>query len=442
MQLTIHRGSHEIGGNCVELIAMGTRIVIDIGMPLFRADGGQFNIRDYDGRNGPELVEQGVLARVEGLYKWDTPSVDAVLLSHAHQDHHGFLKYVHPEVPVHMSEGTRKLIEISALFMHHQAGPPENTVIFDWPSRFAIGAFTVTPHLVDHSAASAFAFELEAEGKRVFYSGDFREHGHIGARAMGGLYRGVSPGVDALLMEGTTLGRDTEGIQTEAGISEKATALCRETKKAVFVFQSGQNVSRAVSFFKAAQGSHRLFIPDIYMAHVLYEMGHCPGGDNLPYPGKPGYDNVRVWFPSRQTTQVRTMGRSDMVYRLRRHRISLQDTASKLGDVMFFVRPGMEIHLRKLNRLASLAGSTLIYSLWGGYREVPGIRNFLEEVERLGIQVVPLHTSGHADRTALERMVEQLEPKRLIPIHSFAPGQYEAFSPNVEILLDGQPVEF
>lgn len=34
MLVTIHRGSHEIGGTCVEVVSDGTRIVIDIGKPL------------------------------------------------------------------------------------------------------------------------------------------------------------------------------------------------------------------------------------------------------------------------------------------------------------------------------------------------------------------------------------------------------------------------
>ncbi len=34
MDLTIHRGTHEIGGSCVELATENTRILIDVGLPL------------------------------------------------------------------------------------------------------------------------------------------------------------------------------------------------------------------------------------------------------------------------------------------------------------------------------------------------------------------------------------------------------------------------
>ena len=34
MKITIHRGTQEIGGSCVEIWTETTRIVVDFGMPL------------------------------------------------------------------------------------------------------------------------------------------------------------------------------------------------------------------------------------------------------------------------------------------------------------------------------------------------------------------------------------------------------------------------
>jgi len=39
MKLTIHCGTHEIGGTCVELSTKNTRLLIDIGLPLVDEDG-------------------------------------------------------------------------------------------------------------------------------------------------------------------------------------------------------------------------------------------------------------------------------------------------------------------------------------------------------------------------------------------------------------------
>ena len=36
MKIIIHRGTHEIGGSCVEIRSKKSRILIDIGMPLVK----------------------------------------------------------------------------------------------------------------------------------------------------------------------------------------------------------------------------------------------------------------------------------------------------------------------------------------------------------------------------------------------------------------------
>lgn len=290
MKLAIHRGSKEIGGTCFELREGTSRIILDVGMPLVNPDGSEFSIRDYDGLSGEELFDKAVLPQVDGLYSWQEPAVDGVLLSHAHQDHYGFLSHVHPQIPIYLSQGAKKLVEITALFSG-QRNPLKNTLCFSWPSRFSVGAFTIIPHLVDHSSFSAFAFEIEAGGKRVFYSGDFREHGPLG-KAMKLLYERVSPGADALLMEGTMLGREHEPVETESALSKRAEKACAATEGAVFIYQSGQNISRAVSFYKAAKRTGRRFIPDVYTAHVLSEISRCPGGEKIPRPGYPGFEDV------------------------------------------------------------------------------------------------------------------------------------------------------
>lgn len=58
---------------------------------------------------------------------------------------------------------------------------PGNAIEFSNGMTLQFGPFRVTPHLVDHSAYDAYALEVEADGRRLFYSGDIRAHGRKGA---------------------------------------------------------------------------------------------------------------------------------------------------------------------------------------------------------------------------------------------------------------------
>lgn len=165
MQITIYRGTHEIGGTLVELKSENSRILIDAGYPIFLNNqpiGDEVSSYSYD-----KLLEVGVLPHIKGLYSWDKPGFDAVVISHAHIDHYGLLRYINPIIPVYLSKGTRKIIDISALFL--QSGQfLSKTYEFDMYKPFKIGDFRIMPFLMDHSAYDAAAFEISDKEKQSF----------------------------------------------------------------------------------------------------------------------------------------------------------------------------------------------------------------------------------------------------------------------------------
>jgi len=178
MKITIHRGTHEIGGSCVEVRSANSRIIIDIGMPLVNQGGERFDFKDYEGLSGPELVERKVLPDVPGLYEWDiaNKTPDGILISHAHIDHYGFYSYLNKDIRFYLGEASQRIIGLTSVFTSVK-GTIANFLNFESGKSLTCGDFTITPFLMDHSAFDAHAFLIEADGKRIIYSGDFREHG-------------------------------------------------------------------------------------------------------------------------------------------------------------------------------------------------------------------------------------------------------------------------
>ena len=72
-------------------------------------------------------------------------------------------------------------------------------------------------------------------------------------------------------------------------------------------------------------------------------------------------------------------------------------------------------YLKKLNEKTSLKNSALIYSMWHGYKEE--MQDFLNEIKMLGIENFDLHVSGHADVTALKKIVEKTNPDKIELVH-------------------------
>jgi ribonuclease J len=422
LKIIVHRGTRQIGGSCVEIESGGVRILIDLGTPLDSKDPGDPGVR-------PDVI--GVFAGFP-----DEKPVDAIIISHAHQDHYGLVNQVRSDVPVYLSPATQKLIELTGMYAE-KFRPLANTVHFDWRSPFEIGPFRIIPHLVDHSAFDAFAFEIAAGGKRVFYSGDFRDHGRLG-KTLDIIRDKCPPGVDALIMEGTMLGRADEEVKTEDELSLDAAVICRDCHKAVFVYQSGQNVTRAVTFHKAAMAAQREFVPDIYMAHVLSELGAMKGGDWLPYPGNPRLPGIRAWRPQYLRNKLFKKGHGDTVHRFTPWHMTKTEMRGCMSRILVQIRPGMQSDLRAIG---GLEGSVLIYSQWAGYMEEKPTKDFLCAIRAMGIDVVQLHTSGHATVNALQRLVDILQPKTLIPIHTEHAEQFGRFGVPLENLSDGVALE-
>ena len=82
------------------------------------------------------------------------------------------------------------------------------------------------------------------------------------------------------------------------------------------------------------------------------------------------------------------------------------------------VRPSMQFYLEKLSEEISFDGGILFYSMWNGYKEKEDIAAFLQFMEDKGVQIVNLHTSGHADEETIRSLINDVNPSYIIPVHT------------------------
>jgi ribonuclease J len=430
MRATIHRGSREIGGTLIELSAGESRILLDAGYPLFLNDKPIAD--DVAKKSHEELRELGVLPTIPGLYSWDKPGFDGILISHAHPDHYGLLKYVHPDIPVHVSRGTQTIIGISQIFKIADEYPI-NARLFQMGRRFDVGAFSVKPYLMDHSAFDAAAFEIRACGKTVIYSGDFRGHGrkHV---CFGNFIARAAKQADVLFTEGTMVSRNAERTLTE---SELEMAIVDELrgKAGIALFQpSSQNIDRLVSFFRASKRLGKLFVIDIYTANVLHELRAL--GNKLPYPSKE-YGGIKVFFPSRQNSWVRGRIGDEYASRFSAFHISKQDVEAQQDKILMLAKPPMVNDLERCN----LSPGTFFYSMWEGYLEGANQKSFGAWLTGRGFKTLSLHTSGHARVEDIRRLIEGLDPKMVVPIHTMQRESFLGYSEKVALQDDGATFE-
>lgn len=382
MELIIHRGTNQIGGCATEIRTDTTRIFIDLGAEL-----------------GDEV---SMPLSIEGL-SIGKKDCDAIFFTHYHGDHIGLIGTVLQGIPMYIGKVSKGIMLIrNSIANEYNSYMLNELSTYKAPHPVSIGNITITPILVDHSAFDAHMFLMEADGKKILHTGDFRAHGFRGKGLLPALERYVGK-VDALICEGTTLRDSNSRSVSENELQKEIGKVLRENKY-VFFLCPLSNIDRIASVCSVVpQGKYCLC--DSLQYEILEYVREVAGNKSNLYKF------------------------NKMLY----HRKSLDEKMLKQGFCMF-VRGGNPTH-RKLMENYLPKGGIIIYSMWEGYKKQKSMHEFLD-----GFPCIDLHTSGHADSNTLRTVIDTVSPDTVIPIHTTSPASFENLISNRRLVLptDGE----
>lgn len=385
MKLCIHRGTHQIGGIAAEISTASTRILIDMGDELSLDPNfvsAPLNIPGVTDGNG---------------------HCDAVLFTHYHGDHTGQMLRIRPEIPIYAGALAKDIMRLSA-----ERGGQKNEALcrrietiqaFSPGKPFLIGDIQITPFCIDHSACDSYLFLIEADGKRILYTGDFRLHGVRGKTMDKILDRRIGK-VDVVVTEGTTVSRSEHEVVTEWDLQKRVKAYLRQYKY-VFVLCATTNLDRIFALARAVPRG-KYCICDEYQKTLVETVSKHWNGISSFYE-MPKLLSFKYHPPAR---------------------------FAELGGLMF-VRANSKFEA--IIRQYDPAQSILLYSMWDGYRTKPGstIPDFLS----LTGTWAELHTSGHASPDGLRHVIEKADPEIVIPMHTDAPQKMQTLCQNRTVIL-------
>ena len=414
MEIKIHRGLDQIGGCITEIWTDSSRVFIDFGQNL--------------PSNGKAATPEEDDLMVADIIRNNEKEHQAVFYTHAHEDHVGLFRYIPLEQ--YIGEGSKELLLIKyrtlleryemAIDECHQLqeGSKENeelqeenyrttkglidklkafktwkrTALKESPSPITIGDIRVTPFFTCHSIYDAHMFLVEADGKRIWHTGDYRQHGYMG-KGLLPMLRRYATDIDVLITEGTMLKRKDKCIH-ECEVSRKMESVMQAFKY-VFVLASGTDIERLASIKVAAENANKpLCILSLFMKRTM------------------------EFFTERQSSLSRGLFSFAPLY----YTDKLYDKLKRKGFTIV-VGTSQADKVKKLLDRLSQEETLLIYSSWDGYyknAEQVKANPKYKEFREMFHNVVDIHTSGHADKATIRKVIETLCPKEVICIHKEA----------------------
>ncbi|MDR3439823.1 ribonuclease J [Telmatospirillum sp.] len=330
--------------------------------------------------------------------------IDALIVTHAHEDHIGAIQYVFPRLlscpiwatPFASAAISRRLEEAGTL-------GEADLRTFPVGGAFRIGPFAIRSIRLTHSVPEAVAFAIATPAGTVLHTGDFKLDPTplIGEPTdLETIHALGNAGLLAMVCDSTNAERDLP-VTSEAQVRESLRRIFASRAGAVVVCCFGTNIVRAMSAADAALRSGRQIA---FAGRSL--RAHAETADHL---GLVDTQNI--------------LAEPSHLQGLDQREIALVCTGTQGEENAALARfaRGMDWRLPRLG-----LGDTLVMSA----SVIPGnedeIARVLEPLRERGVEILTqrdapdgltVHVSGHAGRAELATMHRHARPRFVIPVH-------------------------
>ncbi len=394
--------------------------------------------------------------------------LNGVLLSHAHVDHNGAIGFLKQEIPVYTGlmtaiigkglqdtkpagpqsefcyirpreatgEGVLEAVRGTAVGRKHvvcenwegieeaiadleefwQMSPSTTKTLEQRPLALKdLRDIGIQFYRVDHSIPGSGAFALETTIGWVVYTGDLRCHGHSKWRTerFADAVAALKPAL--LIVEGTRIHETRSTHETE--VHQAAEEVVRAERGLVIADFSPRNIERLRTFHDIARAVGRRLVVTTKDAYLLTQM-HLVDS-NIPSPDQ---ETIAVL----KEPAVRRQGWERYVFN--RFAANLLDASAirrAPGDYLLC------LSFFDITNLIDLepGGGTYIYSSSEAYNEeqasdLKRLKNWIDRFQLKpvgglpGLERGPYHASGHIDGPGMEWLIETIDPRRILPVHT------------------------
>ncbi|KAI8529198.1 hypothetical protein RHMOL_Rhmol12G0205800 [Rhododendron molle] len=378
-------GLGEIGMNCMLVGNYDRYILIDAGIMFPDSD---------------ELGVQKIIPDTTFIKKW-SHKIEAVIITHGHEDHIGALPWVIPALdshtPIFASSFTMELIK--KRLREFGMFVPNRLKILRTRRRFCAGPFEIEPIRVTHSIPDCCGLVLRCADGTILHTGDWK--------------------IDESPLDGNVFDREALEELSKEGV----TLMMSDSTN---VLSPGRTISEAVvadallRHISAAKGR----VVTTQFASNIHRLGSMKAaadltGRKLVFVGM----SLRSYLDAAWKDGKAPIDPSTLV--------KAEDIDAYAPKDLLIVTTGSQAEPRAALNLASYGSShslklskedIVLYSAKVIPGNGPRVMKMLNRITEIGSTVVMgknelLHSSGHGHREELEEVLKIVKPQHFLPIH-------------------------
>ncbi|NVM37011.1 MAG: hypothetical protein HWN81_15550 [Candidatus Lokiarchaeota archaeon] len=469
VRLTFFGGVHRVGGNIVLLEDLDYDVKIFLDFGINTIDFSKFRKNFPDNNETKVLTDCHVLPReidlpIKNVYskyfifdhnksqypqkvrecegKVDPPTnLDGILISHPHRDHYRGISFINRNIPIYTGVVTKRIIKA---YSRSSAQRFENFLYgLKW-IRFRTGNviqiknMEIYPVHVDHSIPVAYGFIICTSAGIIVYTGDFRMHGPLQLMTAD-LIKKVKEVCktkgqiesDFTYREGEVVALICEGTHIHKGSIESERIVKRHLRKLFnimpfdyVIVQYGRidwdRFRIYVDIAKKYNWKYIIFDKDAYFYNRLNKKAIY---DSMKDPNIEATDNIIILSQEKRKFQWKkevdqmlgNIGKSERI-------IHLEDLKHLDGRFFLYVTSIQYYDIIKNYLPKDLRGVFISSNVDPYAEEYRMDKRFIStDLLDIGVPSYRIHASGHAKPHDIIRFVHEIDPLKLIPIHTEHP---------------------
>jgi ribonuclease J len=455
VKVSFFGGIDEIGGNKLLLADGDTRVFLDFGLS-FASQARYFEFAIQEPANVDDLKKTSVIPELPGLYRGSSEErlVDGVLLSHAHADHSAHIPLLRSDIPVFTGRYTSQLLQIRG----HTFGKSWDTDFehlsfenLQTGKDAQIGGLSVRPYRVDHSVPGAHAFLISTSVGDIVYTGDLRLSGSRKSFTEDFIHIMRRRDIKYMFCEGTNIAppdkMESHKLPNEEAVEGKANTLMGKEEGLIIYDSSPLDIDRIRTVSKVAKKQGRKLVLASRIGYILLEtlktklIGDLPkkgefsiylGRTRVRGSGYDAYEEVGLegrYFHERELAEDDSLMDS-LVFGPE----GREEILKHPKDYLIFTTNGITT-LQQFKPLHGGIAGTYIYGKAEPFNEEMEMSfdRLLNWVKLCGMKLGYAHTSGHASRADLERIIKEISPEVLIPIHTEHADEVEKLATKLHV---------